>query len=76
MKEVYKADNDKSEVANQIWVIRDSIAHNNFSIDEIGYHFKNNKGDFSLTFDEFTKFVHKVENDFYKEKLKPAEETC
>jgi len=70
IKEKHK--NDKKDLAGvieQIKVIRDSIAHNNFSIDEKGYHFRNDKNSLSLTYDEFVKFVHKVENEFYEEKI-------
>ncbi len=71
IKEEYKKDRkDMAGVIEQIKVIRDSIAHNSFSIDENGYHFRNDKRDVSLTYDEFVQFVHKVENEFYEEKIK------
>lgn len=54
----------------QVKVIRDSIAHNSFSIDENGYSFKNDKESFSMTYDEFTQFLYKIENEFYEEKIK------
>lgn len=70
IKEEHKKDRkDLVGVIEQIKVIRDSIAHNSFSIDENGYHFKNNKKSVSLTYDEFTQFLHKIENEFYKEKM-------
>ena len=70
IKEEHKKDRkDLAGVIEQIKVIRDSIAHNSFSIDEEGYHFKNDKKCISLTNDEFVKFVHKVENEFYEEKI-------
>lgn len=62
IKEEHKK--DRKELAGaieQIKVIRDSIAHNSFSIDEKRYHFKNDKKSLSLTYDEFVEFVHKVE---------------
>ncbi|MCX5877023.1 MAG: hypothetical protein NT087_12170 [Deltaproteobacteria bacterium] len=70
IKEEYKNDRkDLTGVIEQIKVIRDSIAHNNFSIDEEGYHFKNDKKAIFLTYNEFVQFVHQIENEFYKEKL-------
>ncbi|MEI7867616.1 MAG: hypothetical protein WCI11_06975 [Candidatus Methylumidiphilus sp.] len=70
IKEEYKK--DKKEligVIEQIKIIRDSVAHNSFVIDEEGYHFKNDKKSIDLTYDEFVKFVHTIENEFYKEKI-------
>ena len=70
MKEEYKKDKkDLVGVTEQVKIIRDSIAHNSFSINEHGYHFKNDKKSVSMTYDEFTQFLHKVENEFYKEKI-------
>jgi hypothetical protein len=70
IKEEYKRDRkDLVGVIEQIKVIRDSIAHNSFLIDEHGFHFKNDKKSISLTYDEFTQFLHKLENEFYKEKI-------
>jgi hypothetical protein len=69
IKEEHKK--DKKELIGlieKIKGIRDSIAHNNFSIDESGYHFKNDKNSIYLTYDEFSRFVHDVENKFYEEK--------
>lgn len=57
-----------SGVVEQIKIIRDSICHNDFSSDENGYHFGNGKESIFMTFDEFNVFIHKIENDFYKEK--------
>jgi len=71
IKEEYKK--DKKElvgVIEKIKIIRDSIAHNDFSMDESGYHFTGGKNKLSLTYDEFVEFVHTVENEFYKEKYK------
>ena len=70
IKEEYKKDRKELVgIVDQIKTIRDSIAHNNFTIDETGYHFINDKKSFSLTYDEFVQFVHKVENEFYEEKI-------
>ena len=70
IKEEYKKDRKELVgIVDQIKTIRDSIAHNNFSMDETGYHFINDKNSFSLTYDEFVQFVHKVENEFYEEKI-------
>lgn len=75
IKEEHKKDRkDLAEVIEQIKIIRDSIAHNNFSINENGYLFDNGKKSVSLTFDEFVEFVHKAENEFYKEKIQAREE--
>ncbi|MBI5891399.1 MAG: hypothetical protein HZB47_12120 [Nitrosomonadales bacterium] len=71
MKEEFKK--DKKElvgVTEQVKVIRDSIAHNSFSIDENGYHFENDKKSIFMTYDEFTQFLHEVENEFYRERIK------
>jgi len=44
IKEEYKKDRKELVgIVDQIKTIRDSIAHNNFSIDETGYHFINDK---------------------------------
>lgn len=73
MKEEFKKDNkDLVGVPAQVKVIRDSIAHNSFSVDEKGYHFKNDKKSIFMTYDEFTHFLHEVESEFYKEKMKAA----
>ncbi len=70
IKEEHKKDRkDLAGVIEKIKVVRDSIAHNSFSIDGNGYHFKNDKKNISLTYDEFVEFVHKVENEFYEEKI-------
>jgi len=70
IKEEYKKDKKNLiGVIEKIKFIRDSIAHNSFSIDENGYHFKKDEKSIFLTYDEFVKFVHKVENEFYDEKI-------
>jgi len=66
IKEEYK--NQKKELSGdveKIKIIRDAIAHSNFSISEKGYSFKNNKSCVDLTYEEFTEFLHRIENDFY-----------
>ena len=70
IKEEHKKDRKNlTGIIEQIKIIRDSIAHNSFSIDENGYHFTNDKKSITLTYDEFIQFVHQVENEFYEEKL-------
>lgn len=74
MKEEYK--NQKIELkgdVEKIKIIRDAIAHHQFTINEQGYKFTNNSGVVSLSYDEFQKFVHKIENDFYAETNKAEE---
>ena len=64
--ETYK--NQKAELKGdiaKIKVIRDAVAHNEFSINEQGYTFKNNKGTVIFSYAEFNKFLHKIENQFY-----------
>jgi hypothetical protein len=66
MKEVYKDNNTKLEgYIAKIKVIRDSIAHNDFSYDENGYRFVNDKTTLDLSYEELVEFVHNVENKFY-----------
>ena len=70
MKEDYK--NQKAELkgdVQKIKIIRDAIAHHQFTIDEQGYEFTNNSGTVSLSYDEFKKFIHKIENEFYGQRL-------
>jgi len=68
MKEEYK--NQKKELTGDILtikVIRDAIAHHQYSISEQGYEFRNNKNSITLSYEEFTKFLYRVENNFYSE---------
>ncbi|MDR3491505.1 MAG: hypothetical protein P4M12_05585 [Gammaproteobacteria bacterium] len=70
IKEEYK--NQKKELngdVEKIKIIRDSIVHHNFEIDENGYCFKNDKGTLYFSFEEFNGFLHRVENDFYTENI-------
>lgn len=66
MKEEYK--NQRKELSGdieKIKTIRDSIVHNNFSNTEKGYEFKNNNNLVTFSYDEFNKFLSKIENEFY-----------
>ena len=69
IKEEYK--NSKKELSGdveKIKIIRDAIAHHKFKIDEQGYSFENDKGEVKFNYTEFTDFIHKIENEFYKAK--------
>lgn len=67
IKEEYKRDRKPLEgIVKQIKQIRDSIAHNDFSMDENGYNFNDGKSSFSLSYSELTELVHKIENNFHK----------
>ena len=66
IKETYK--NQKAELTGdikKIKIIRDAVAHNEFSISEHGYTFKNKKGSVFFNYAEFNEFLHRVENQFY-----------
>lgn len=66
MKETYK--NQKAELKGdiaKIKIIRDAVAHNEFSINEQGYTFKKNKGTVTFSYAEFNEFLHRIENQFY-----------
>ncbi|MFH0854758.1 MAG: hypothetical protein V1891_04705 [bacterium] len=66
IKETYK--NLKTELVGNvasIKIIRDSIAHNSFKINESGYIFKNDTGKVSFSYEEFTSFLHEIEKEFY-----------
>jgi len=68
IKETYKQ--QKKELSgnvDKIKTIRDSLAHASFEYNERGYLFKNDKGKISMTYDEFQKFLHEIENEFYNE---------
>jgi hypothetical protein len=49
-----------------ITIIRHALAHNNFLITEEGYEFFSDRGNHKLSYQEFTDFIHKVENEFYR----------
>ena len=69
IKEIYKQ--QKKELSGNIYkikIIRDSLAHANFEYNKKGYLFKNDTNEISMTYDDFQKFLHEIENDFYKEK--------
>ncbi len=68
IKEEYK--NQKKKLSGdvaKIKIIRDAIAHHGFTIDKNGYVFKNDRQEVSFTYQEFTAFLHRVENEFYYE---------
>lgn len=70
IKEEFKKDKKElSGVVEKIKNIRDSLAHNNFLMNESGYHFNNGKSKVSMTYGEFVKFIYEVENAFYEEKI-------
>lgn len=70
MKEEYK--NQKIALSGdieKIKIIRDAIAHHKFTVNESGFIFSNNSGTVSFNYDEFQKFIHKVENEFYAHQI-------
>jgi hypothetical protein len=68
MKETYKNPNaELSGDIEKIKVIRNAVVHNDFSMDEQGYTFKDNNGDVSLKYSEYPEFIHRVENQFYND---------
>jgi len=69
-KEEYK--NQKKQLEGNGWKNKNyqrGIAHHNFLIDESGYEFKNDNGIVKFTYNEFTEFLHKIENEFYSDNL-------
>jgi len=67
IKEEYK--NQKKELSGDvetIKIIRDAIAHANFSISEEGYSFKNDNSGVNLSYEEFKEFIHRIENEFHR----------
>ncbi len=67
IKEEYKKDRKPLEgIIKQIKQIRDSIAHNDFSMDEKGYNFNDGKSSLSLSYSELAELIHKIENNFLK----------
>jgi len=70
MKEEYK--NQRQALSGdikKIKIIRDAIVHHDFSIDENGYEFKDDKDTVSFSYKEFTNFLHKIENEFYSQNI-------
>ena len=66
MKEEYKK--QKKELSGDILtikVIRDAVAHHNFTISKQGYKFQNDKKTISLTYKEFNDLLYRVEKSFY-----------
>lgn len=84
IKEANKKLKEDTEDARRIKIIRDSIAHNDFEIDETGYIFTDGKSTTTVTFEEHPAFLHRIENEFYAKtplnsatsqlKLKPNEQ--
>ena len=71
IREEYKKTESKLNLGDikKIGIIRNAVAHNDFSIDENGYRFKNKDdegNDVNMTYEEFQIFLHKIENEFYK----------
>ncbi|MFH1187714.1 MAG: hypothetical protein V1688_02510 [bacterium] len=68
IKEVYKEERKELEGdIEKIKVIRDSLAHNNFLINEKGFIFSNDKTSLKISYNDFQIFLHKIENDFYRQ---------
>ncbi len=65
IKEIIKEKKEQYEDADRIKTIRDSIAHNNFLIDETGYTFIAGNSTTKVTLNEHPEFLHRIENDFY-----------
>ena len=73
IKEEYK--NQKKELSGdieKIKIIRDGIAHGKFLITQNGYTFNNDKDSVELTYEEFNKFLHRIENKFYAQNKQAA----
>lgn len=69
IKEEYK--NNGVELSGDIAtikVIRDALVHGKFSIDNNGYTFENKKETLTLSYSEFSAFLHKIENAFYSQR--------
>ena len=66
IKEEYKEQRKElSGDMQKIKIIRDAVAHSNFTIDKNGYLFENDKGKVALSYEGFNEFLHKIENEFY-----------
>ncbi|MCB4782368.1 MAG: hypothetical protein LGB70_05950 [Sulfurovum sp.] len=71
IKEEYRK--QKKELSGDIKtikIIRDAVAHGRFSIEEKHYIFCSNDGKIKFTYEEFSKFIYRIENKFYKEDKK------
>ncbi len=69
IKENYK--NSKKELEGDVKknkIIRDAIAHHQFTMNSEGYEFKNDKETLFFTYEEFKEFIYSIENDFYTNK--------
>jgi len=49
----------------RIDIVRHALAHDGISANETGYRFSCDKGSVEFSYDEFQKFLHVVENDFF-----------
>ena len=58
--------NSGNKYDKNITIIRHALAHNNFSADEEGYHFSSDRGDVTISYEEFVDFIYKLENNYYK----------
>lgn len=69
ISEEYK--NQKKERKDDIAEVKDvrnSVSHNDFSINNDGYFFERAKGEsLQMTLDEFQYFLHRIENQYYFE---------
>ena len=66
MKEFYKKEKMTSvPEIKKINIIRNSLAHHDFIINEKGYIFLNGKDKLKISYNDFQIFLHKIENSFY-----------
>ncbi|MCB4764529.1 MAG: hypothetical protein LGB00_01735 [Sulfurovum sp.] len=71
IKEEYrKQEKELSGDIKTIKIIRDAVVHGQVSIEEEGYIFCSNDGKIKFTYEEFSKFIDRIENKFYKENKK------
>lgn len=68
MRESLKIQRIKTNIEydKRIDIIRHALAHNNFTSNELGYKFESDKGNCEMSYDEFVKFVSKMEKNFYE----------
>lgn len=74
IKEVYKNEHEPlvGDI-EKIKIIRDSLAHNNFTINEKGYIFSNDKNKLEISYNDFQFFLHRIENNFYEQHCQNAQ---
>lgn len=66
IKEVYKNESKlPTEDILKIKIIRNSLAHNSFIINENGYIFSDGKENLEILYNDFQIFLYRIENDFY-----------